>query len=329
MSSPDVGRLAADRAPAWAGAAACLALVAAQYVWPAWLGFHTWQYALALVLAVVPVARHLLAARRRTGRRWAGFAIALAGALIVAIAGLASGVLGPDTQTVARAPGTVAPLPDLGAAAFFPNVDAPALARADARIVLRRRNARDLEVGSGERLYFGAAALTTEFQTAVYVEGRNLRGERITVTQPVGAAFLSPILLFPERVTIAGQALPADTFAAPAVHRQVRAFYFSKDASRRSHRAPDRDAVLFAVDDESGKPVARSIAFAVSGQEVELGGLRLRPTLGRYPALVVSAVPYPAAVWLGGLLFAGGLAYGYGASHYGLLRRRQAVSAGQ
>ncbi|MDQ2858337.1 MAG: hypothetical protein M3R53_06755, partial [Candidatus Eremiobacteraeota bacterium] len=171
-----------DRAPAFTCAAACIALVAAQYIWPAWLGFHTWQYALALVLAAVPVARSVLAARRRAGRRSAGFAIAFAGALVVAIAGLASGLLGPDTQTVARAPGTVAPLPDLGAAAFFPNVDASALARADARIVLRRRNGRDVDVGPGDRRYLGAAALSTEFQTAVYVEGRDSRGERLTIT---------------------------------------------------------------------------------------------------------------------------------------------------
>ncbi len=37
-------------------------------------------------------------------------------------------------------------------------------------------------------------------------------------------------------------------------------------------------------------------------------------TVGTYPALVISAVPSPPALWIGGLLFLGGLAYAFGFS---------------
>src|ERR1700729_1154511 len=107
-------------------------LVLAQLVVPAWAGFHTWQYAGALALAALVILTYVAGARKGedqdTGRR---LTIAMIGALVLIGAGLASGLLGPDTDTLARAPGTVAPLPDAQAAAFFPNVDAPVVAAGD------------------------------------------------------------------------------------------------------------------------------------------------------------------------------------------------------
>jgi hypothetical protein len=69
------------------------------------------------------------------------------------------------------------------------------------------------------------------------------------------------------------------------------------------------ESLLFAVDDENGRLVRGGIGFARSGTVVELAGIRLKPTLGNYPALAVSAVPYPPALVVGSLLFAGGLAW--------------------
>ncbi len=298
-----------------AAAAAGIALVLAQYVAPTWTGYHTWQYAAALTLAAIAVAAYALGARKgedgELGRR---LTFAMTGALVVIASGLASGLLGPDTETVQRAPGTVAPLPDVGAAAFFPVAGPATIAAGTATVSLRRRNAAELEIGPGGRQFVGATVVQLVSEPAAYVEARDGRGAHLTITQPTNAAFLSPVLLFPQQVPLAGTVLPADAFATPALHLQIQAFYFSKAAASvaaRVHGLAGREAVLFAVDGDDGQPVPGGIGFAASGQGVELGGVHLRPTLGTYPALVISAVPYPPAAWLGAALFFGGIGYGF------------------
>ena len=221
-------------------------------------------------------------------------------------------MLGPDTRTIASSPGSVTPLPDVGAAAFFPIEDAAGIARGGAEVLVRRRNADEIAIPSGGRRYVGAAALETKPELAAYVEARDLRGGRLTITQPTNAAFLSPVLFFAQRVTIAGRSLAADGFATPAQRRSIKAFYFPKDAAAAgaaASRGVTGPAVLFAVDDESGNVIPGAIGLAPSGKDVRLGGLLLRATLGTYPALVISAVPYPLAVGIGFVLLLAGLGY--------------------
>jgi hypothetical protein len=302
-----------SRLIALVSAGICVALVLAQDVVPAWTGFHTWQYAAVMVLLSVTLVAYALEARTgRDGEVGTKLVFALIGALVVGAAGIASGLLGPDTETIVRAPGTVAPLPDVGAAAFFGNADAATIARGDARVGLRQKSG-SFELGPGERRFIGAMALELHPQLAAYLEARDEQGRRLTLTQPTNASFLSPILLFPGSVPIAGQMLPADQFATPAVHRQVKAFYFSKSATSaaKAHGFAGKEAILFAVDDDADRLLQGGIGFAESGSEVTLGGLRLRATLGTYPALVVSAVPYPPVLLLGLLTFVAGLAFAF------------------
>ena len=159
----------------------------------------------------------------------------------------------------------------------------------------------------------GATELELRSQVAAYVEARDARGERLTVTQPTNSSFLSPVLLFPQAVPIAGQMLPADSFATPAIHRQIKAFYFSKSATAaaKAHGLAGKAAVLFAVDDDEEHLVPSGIGFVESGGDVTLGGVRLLMTLGTYPALVVSAVPSPPALWLGLATFVAGLGFAF------------------
>jgi hypothetical protein len=296
-------------------ACACVLLVLAQDAAPAWAGFHTWQYSATLGLGAIAMLGYASGARKgEDGERGRRLVVATLGVLVIVAAGIASGLLGPDTQLVQRAPGTVAPLPDVGAAAFFPVADSDAIARGDAHLTLRRRNAADIDLGPGQRRFVGASALTTVPAVAAYVEARDSRGRRLTVTQPTNPAFLSPVLFFPQHVTIASKVLPADAFATPALHRQIKAFYFSKDASSAAHAhgvAGGATAALFAVDDDSGTLLPGGIGFAQSGSEVFLGGVRLRPTLGTYPTLQIAAVPYPPALWLGAALVLGGFIFAY------------------
>lgn len=302
------------RTLAFVAAFAIVALVFAQDVIPTWAGFHAWQYSATLGLCAIAIFGYIGGARKgedgEAGRR---LVFAMTGALVVAATGIASGILGPDTQTVARAPGTVAPLPDVGAAAFFPVAGADAIARGDAHVALRRRNADPIDIGPGERRFLDGTALEIVPQIAAYVEARRPTGDRLTITQPTNPAFLSPVLLFTQQVPIAGKLLPADTFATPALHRQIKAFYFAKGSAgpaAPAHGASSKTAsMLFAVDDDSGKLEPGGIGFAASGTAVDLGGVRLKPTLGTYPALVISAVPSPLALWLGAALFVGGIAF--------------------
>ncbi|HEY5257886.1 MAG TPA: hypothetical protein VIJ12_05840, partial [Candidatus Baltobacteraceae bacterium] len=127
-------------------------------------------------------------------------------------------------------------------------------------------------------------------------------GQHLTITQPNGTVFLSPVLTMQQRQRISGVPLPFDTFAVPAQHRIVHVFLFDPQQAAALLRGFDsggRDAVLFAVDDDADRPAANGIAVASDGTTVAAGGLRLRATTASYPAVAISAVPMPAVVALG------------------------------
>ncbi len=304
-----------QRTFAIAVAVLALGLVFAQLFVPSWAGFHTWQYAAALLLCAIGLFSYIGAARKgEDGEIGNRLIVAMIGALVIIGAGIASGLLGPDSETVSRAPATVAPLPDVGAAAFFPNADAATIARGDARVVLRRRNGSSVELAPGAPGFFGTTAVEQRAQAVAYVEATDLHGNHLTITQPTNAAFLSPVLFFPQQLEVAKRMLPADAFATPAVHRQIKAFLFSAVATTSANFhgvQPGVPAVLFAVDDDNGQLVPGGIGFAQGDRTLELGGVRLRATVGTYPILVISAIPAPAALWLGGACFLGGLLFAY------------------
>jgi hypothetical protein len=300
-----------ERAVAVAAGIVGIALTLAQYVVPSWAGFHTWQYTAAQALVCVVLLAYVRGARKIDGERGARLAIAAVGAFVVAAAGIGSGLLGPDTRTVQSAPGTVSPLPDVGAAAFFPIEDATGIAHGETHVLLRRRDADPVDIGPGVRRYVGATALETVPKLAAYVEAWDAGGAHLTITQPTSAAFLSPVLFFPQTVTIAGKSLASDAFATPAVHRQIKTFYFPKDATQTSAamHGVSGPALLFAIDDDGGRLVPGGIGFAQSGRDLRLSGLRLRATIGTYPVLEISAIPYPLAVLIGFAVLVGGLVY--------------------
>ena len=292
-------------------AAIAIALVLAQIVSPQSALYHTWQYALALTIALVVVLAYANGARRggdgTTGKR---LAIAMLGAAIVDVAGLAAGLLGPDTATLIGTPGTVAPMPALGAAAFFAPADAAVLARGGAGVVLRRKNAPEIALAGGARRILGESTLYLEQRPAAFVEAWDERGHHLTITQPNNTSFLSPVLLFRERQRIGRLDIPFDTFATPALHRVIRALYFTpSDLADFRHDVADRThpALVLTEADDAGKPLG--ITLAASGKDVVLGGVRVRATIGEYPALAVASSPPPWALIAGIVLFVAGLAW--------------------
>jgi len=313
------------RSAAGAAALATLALATAQELVPGLPGYHTWQYIAALAITMTVVWSYAWTARRGVdGERGTRLAIACVGVLVVGAAAIVSGLIGPDDEKVSRAPGSVAAVPSLKMAAFFPVADRDVLARGDAGVVLRRRDGSEVRLAPGGRAYLGSSIVTLVPQLAAYVEARDPAGHHLTITQPTSGTFLSPVLFFSQHVPIAGKVLPADSFAVPATHKTVKIFYFSAAdaATVNAHGIGKQQSVLFAVDDAAGILVPGAIGFAKSGETTDLGGLRLDAVLGAYPALEIAAAPAPAALWFGAALAVGGLVYAWWPELGTLVRRR-------
>ena len=313
------------------GAALVAALVAcgvviAQIAFAGQTLFHTWQYSLALaVLAwlLISAAARAVRGEDRLGGRW--FAVSMLGALVVVADGIASGLLGPDTEILARPPGTILPLPEIGAAAFFTSADAQGIANGDAPVVLRRRNHADIVVSPGSPKFLGGTILRTEPMPAAYIEATDETGNHLTVTQPTGAAFLSPVLLFREQQNIAGVVHPVDGFSLPGAKRSVKAVYFETKDVGQLHLPPsaqDKPALLYDVFD-SGSDRSIGIGIAASGGFTDIGGVRLHSTLGRYPRLVVASAPQPIALIFGLALFVLGFLVSLLQPHDGAMRESE------
>ena len=292
-------------------AVVAIGLVVAQDLYPASPLYHTWQYAAALALALAVMIAYANGVRRgEAGAHGRRLLVAIAGAAIVDVAGLASGLLGPDTADIVGTPGTVTPVPALNAAAFFGAADPAALARESGAVTLRRRGAPEIVLeGNGRRLA-GESLLYLEPRPAAFIEAFDEGGAHLTVTQPTNASFLSPVLLFRQRQRVGAFDLPFDTFATPARHRVLRALYFTPAQLKEfAHAGTDtsRPALVVTAADDTGRPLG--ITLVSSAQTVAIGGVRVRVTLGSYPALALASVPPAWALALGIGLFLAGLGW--------------------
>lgn len=272
------------------------AAVIAEIVFPGRSLYHTGWFNVAL-LALTAVAVRISLRQ--------GAPIVACGAIVLAIAGVACGLFAPDNRTIVAAPGQRVPLADLGGTLEFPLAPRTAI---DERVVLLRRNHTPVTIGGGSR-YIGSFVLHTIGRSVVYVQATHSRGGRLTITQPTGIAFLSPVLLMQQNQVIDGLDLPFDSFAVPAAHRVVKAVLFTPQqaAALRGMSGLAVPAVLFAVDDEDDRPLPHAIAVAISGQTVPVESLLLRPIVLQYPSVEAIAVPSLPAVALGTFLLLGGL----------------------
>jgi hypothetical protein len=291
-----------------------LGLVAAQIVVPTWGAVHTETYAVTVAVGLIVLGAYALrASKGNDGERGRRFALCAVGAGVIGLTGLASGLLGPETQTLVRAPGTVAALPGLGVSGVFPIADDAMIGHGDARVALRRGSGAETELTPGQPRLVGTAVFESRARPAAYVSAFDQRGRHLTITQPTGPAFLSPVLQFVQTIGIAGRVLPSDTFATPAVHRLITVIYISsKDAAAmHSARLGDRDVVLFSVRDDRGHGLPNGIGVAASGQDVRVADLILHPVLGDYPELIVGSAPHPLTLWIGGTCIVAGFVLAY------------------
>lgn len=268
--------------------------------------YHTGWYNVALAALIVVAiagARRVFADATSRRARLATLA-ALLGAIAVGLAGVTNGLFAPDNRNVVGAPGQRVSVESLGTLSFpLVSQDGPAT------VTLERALFGPMQIGSRRR-DAGSFMVRTLPRDVVSVEVRDLRGNRLTVTQPQGSAFLSPVLLMQQRQTIAGLDVPFDSFNVPAARRVVKAILFNpQQAAAFVHDTSlaGGGAVLFAVDDESDRPLPRGIALSAGGREVQAANLSLRGTIVSYPQVEVVSSPNLAAVLLGALFIVGGL----------------------
>ena len=275
-------------------AAAVIVLTGAEYAMPGKPAFHYgWYGALLVAFAIWS----WLAVRKAELPRAA--LLLAAGTSVVALAGSASGLLGPETTTIVGAPGASVADADLGGSFRF-----PLAASGETPVELQRGN-RTTTVGS-RPAFIANAVLWQDPRPVVYVEARDARGNHLTVTQPSNSSFLSPVLLMQGRTTVAGMDVAVDSFAVPAMRRTVKAVLFSPQQAAQLHAARplSGNAVLFAVSDAADRVVPGGIGIAASGETIALANLRLRAAVSTFPAIVVASVPFVPAFVLGVLLCA-------------------------
>lgn len=260
----------------------------AQVVFPDSAVFHTGWYNAANAAFFVLAAT----AKRRS-------ALVLFGCAIIVFAGIASGLMAPDTHTVVGAPGATVRDEDANASITFP---------IDGTRIAVQRGSGVTYVGGGRR-YSGGFVFWQQPRTVVTVNAADARGNHLTVTQPTNASFLSPVLLMQQTTTIAGMNVRFDSFSVPEAHRTVKAVLFSPEQVQRLHSDPaiaGGPAVLFDVADNADRGIPGGIAIVASGAQRRIGDLTLGANVGSYPALVVASAPYWPALLIGVLVCVGG-----------------------
>jgi hypothetical protein len=279
----------------WLVLACAIGMVVAQDAFPGMAIYHYGWY------NAVDVALFILAALQLRGRATTGLVISTFGAAIVVFTGAASGLMGPDTQTIIGAPGASVRNDDVGGFFVFP------LAQSNTPVQLQRGNG-SISIGGGRR-YSGGFVMWQQPRTVVYIDVADAKGNHLTITQPTNASFLSPVLLMQQSTTIAGMNVQYDTFSVPALRRNVKAVLFTEQQAAQLRANPPiigRPAVLFAVADNADRPIPKGIGLTPSGDRKTIGGLLLGAKVGTYPAIIVASAPYLPVFILGLLLFFAG-----------------------
>ena len=275
----------------FAAAIAELAFPDASFIHATW-----WILAIA-ALALLGTIRVLRSLRTvPTRRRTVAALLMLAAMLVVGAAGFSNSLFAPDPRTIVAVPGAQVALPELGATLVFPDLDRPG-----AHVVLERGGERS-PISCRHALYRGATLLRCLERTVVAVSADTLAGAHLTITQPTGSTFLSPVLLMQHTQEIAGFNLPFDSFALPAVHRDVKVVLFTAAQAQLLRGGSAHRTVLFAVDDSLGRTLAHSLGLAANGKRTRVADLFLQPRIHRYPAIVVLAVPSQPILGLAVLL---------------------------
>jgi len=251
--------------------------------------YHTGSYALLIVALSALMLWRLRKAILNHDRSVPSLIAISAGASAIALTGLASGLLGPDTQTYIAPPGaSMAILEPAGHLQFPFDVQRAA----NVATVFRATTGREVTVALYQRRYIGAFILWSTSHPVAFVTAQDDRGRRLTITQPANPSFLSPVLVFPQTARIGGRILPVDSFSVPALQRIVKAVLFSADTlTKIQNRPASSPALLIAVEDERGRLLPGAMRLLPSGRRLRIDALTVGALIADYPQVVVAAAP--------------------------------------
>lgn len=273
---------------------AILFMVLAQYFVPGRAVYHSGLYNVIIVALLIITAVWRGTVVKRFPRAAGPSLVALLGILVVGIAGVANGLFAPDDATIVGSPGASVSVPDLRGTLIFPLTTTP-----DRIVVRLQRAGSTVEVPASGVRFAGGFMLSQMLRPVVAIDAADAGGRHVTITQPSGIAFLSPVLTFAQRQIIPGlhDSVPFDSFSVPALHRAVNVVYLAPAtaANLRGVATDDKSAVLFAVDDANGRALPHGVRLALDGQSVSVAGLQLTPHTLEYPAMRLIAVPLPLA----------------------------------
>ncbi len=257
---------------------------------------HGWQISLVVALiGLVLVVQFFASLRQGFGpERFA--AVGALGGAVMALAFVVGELLVGPPQRVVAAPGqTYRPPHSNRLALEFPPVSAGDLTSDhsnDSISVVVGNERRALSVG--EELRVHSYVLRADPWPAAYVRAWSPAHASQTVTQPTSSTFVSPVLQFPDEDL-------SDSFAVPALHREVRVRYYPGLPSR----GIDIPFLQLEIDEENGGVLFGGVT--VSGRPVRQAGMELVFELGTYPVVSMAGAPDRLAVGIGMLLLAAGV----------------------
>lgn len=289
----------------WLLILAAVGMTAVQDVLPGKALYHDGWYNVINAVFLILAATRLRAVHRNEPRSRAGELLALGGATVVVVAGLVSGLLGPDTHAVIGAPGTTVQDAQSDRSFLFPASNPLSDPR---EIAVTSQGGFTITAGGAH--YNGGIVYWKVPRDVVWVRAADVFGNQLTITQPLNSAFLSPVLLMQQNTTIAGMPVRYDTFAVPAERKTVKAVFFDSAQAARLGKAAapaGTPAVLFAVADREDRPVPGGIGIVASGSQRIIGRLLLGAQAAVYPGIVVASAPYLPVALAGALLLGAGI----------------------
>jgi hypothetical protein len=281
------------------------------------VALHRWGAALVIALACIWLL--VASLRSLSGTRQERFAaLGALGGVVIAVAFLGAELLVGPPQRVSAAPGQTYHPPHGGQLAIlFPDVNARELgidrSPVEVDIVLGSRRI-PLSVGHEARVHF--YVLRADSWPAAYVQAWSSNHVAQTVTQPQSAsAFVSPVLQFP---SLDQDGSPVDSFAVPAIHRDVHLKYYAGLPSR----GIDIPFVQLEIDEENGGALFSGVA--VSGRPLRKAAMELVLDLGTYPVVSIAGVPDQLVYAVGSIILLAGIV-GFGICAFAAERARTTI----
>ncbi|MBV8082469.1 MAG: hypothetical protein JOY86_05735 [Candidatus Eremiobacteraeota bacterium] len=265
--------------------------------------FHHWAFAVAAAIAGLALLAQGVTGLRPVNaqERFASFG-GFGGALLCAAMVSAAFAVGPPHQ-LGGSPGQITPLRQGERAAIaFPMVtQTPNGLDAPDAVELLQGGGAPQALHDGDTRRTGQYVLAVSSGPLAFVRAQTPDGRPVTVTQPEGASFASPYLLFPG----AQGEQRLDYFAVPPLHRTVNVAYYASYRDEARGIVIPTPFVLVQINEENGAQLYRGAT--VSGHPIRAAGMVVTFTLGRYPAVTLASAPALVPLGLGILMLVAGL----------------------